>query len=334
MKQLHDLDAVEVSFVPKGANKRKLLVLKEQITPEVVPPVTPTDTPDDQAAMSPEATAALKAVVRILTPFKDEIGEEEIESALEQAGFDFEEQTEQTELEGTEEGDMADKTISQEHMNAAKQAADAAYKEQMTKNGYEKFPALGGVAKEDKTEVVTPAKASIMKADGSLDLDQVSPEMRPVVEKLFAQNKESVAKAEKLEADLTAERTERRTKEFVAKADSFKHFTGDKAELAKNLMSLESSNKALYEQVVKNLEAVEKEKETVAKQLFTELGSSAPSAGQLDAEAKMDKMVESIVQKSDGKMTKEQAFAKLLATPEGDKAYTEAKNERIARGGA
>ncbi len=117
MKRLYDLDPAEVSLVSKGANKRKFLIFKSQNGDEV-----PTDTKSlleqikkadpkvlaeveevtknyyqmaanpqggdpMQMGLSDRAQAALKAVARILLPFKQELTLDVIDQVLESVGI-------------------------------------------------------------------------------------------------------------------------------------------------------------------------------------------------------------------------------------------------------
>lgn len=289
-------------------------------------------------AMDPQVVAALKAVVRILTPFKDKINDGLLDSVLSQAGFDMSQDGEGDEDEGDD-----GTTIKEEHLQGGMAAANNAYKEHMEKLGYQKYPTaqmamkeknvdLTDEEEEDEAEDFKVSKEAIMKADGSLNLEAVPEAVRPAVEAIYKGQQEAVKKAAELEATLKKERDERRAKEFIAKAETFKHYVGDKAALAKDLQALSDSNNELYEKIVKQLEATDSQAEIVAKAAFKEIGSQLPgNTGTHDAWAKIEKLAEGVVAKSDKVMTQANAIESVLLTREGQALYEEYKNSRKDR---
>lgn len=122
MKELHDLETYEVSFVPKGANGKKFLVFKnlkgktgmqsaqelldlvkkgadketlarvEKVLKEHMDAHAAASDAGGEAApaLSEKGKAALQAVVRILTPMKEELSPELIKQVLAAAGFELE----------------------------------------------------------------------------------------------------------------------------------------------------------------------------------------------------------------------------------------------------
>lgn len=360
----------------KGANKRKFLVLKAQqneaIRKELSDLVSSTDPKiiarvekilkeykmksedGSEAALDPKVEAALKAVVRILTPFKDLISDELLDSVLEESGV-FKKTSEDPGQEGqnktaeshedddlddemdddNEDGPLSKKPdgVSKEHHEEAKKSASMAYKSHLEKMGYEKYdsPPAKNTNKSkngepDKGDEV--AKLAITKEDGSLNLEAVPEEVRPAVELIYKSNQELIKKNAELAEGLKAERSDRRLKEFVAKAESLKNYTGDKQKLAKHMMDLSDANPELYKSFEENVMATEKQAEAVSKSLFAENGSAMSNPGGSSAEAKISASVDQIVQKSDGKVTKEQAYEKFMMSQEGQKLYAEFKSER------
>lgn len=245
---------------------------------------------------SDQAEAALRAAAKILAPFKDEIAKEDLDVIVVKAD------------EAADDKAPAKKKTSKKD---PKQVAD-----DEGDNMDEKDQAT----KKDK-------KAAVEKKDGELDLSGVPEDMRPQLESIFKSNQELVAKSQRLETELNAERKTRREKEFVAKCDGFKHYAGDKHELALQLMELSDANPKLYDNVVKQLEAVEIEKAAAAGTIFRELGSSAPGTAGTSFEA-IEKAAEGYVAKSGDKVTKEGAVEKFLATEQGKAMYTAYKASR------
>lgn len=152
MKELHDLETDEVSFVPKGANGKKFLVFKnlkgkkgmsqsaqdlielvkkgadkdtlarvQQVLKEFADEQTAAAPAGEQApVMSEKAKAALQAVVRILAPMKEELSPLLIHQVLDAAGFELSDtQKAFGHMEGDdEEGDDDDTEEMEKHFEA------------------------------------------------------------------------------------------------------------------------------------------------------------------------------------------------------------------------
>jgi len=400
VKELHDLETYEVSFVPKGANDKKFLVFKNlkgkkgmQSAQDLIDLVkkgadkettarvqqvlkdyseTAPEGGGDAPALSEKAKAALQAVVRILTPMKEELNPDLIKQVLGAAGFELadggvdksfpkmdddedgdEEDSEEMEkhfealpaeilsdmkdvLKGKESAE--DEEVSKKvkgHIGEAMKAAGKMYKAHLQKLGYQKYPEakmqFKSVAKDFKQvdisdEAHAKGEAKPMdKVDKSFDLSKVDPKLRPQFEAIFKANKEAVEKAAKLEGELKVEREARRTKEFVEKAAAI-GVGGKTEDIAEILKSADEINPELS----KKLEAILKgaSEQIKAGKLFTETGSGQGSSKPgSDAEAKLDDIAKSFVQK-DANSTYAEAYAKALATPEGQKLYQEFKNQR------
>ena len=119
-----------------------------------------------EAGLSSQAHAAVKAVVRILSPFKDELSPLLIHQILDDAGYELAEakhedgessEDEAAEHEGGEDMEEAEKRfqaipakvegdekdalpIAKEHFRAAAEEGEKAYKAHLAKLGYEKYP--------------------------------------------------------------------------------------------------------------------------------------------------------------------------------------------------
>lgn len=310
-------------------------------------------TADPTLPQDPEKVkAALKATARILAPFKEHLPAEVAHQLVDLIGFNGG-ATKNPNAEGDgamgESGVEKNKAYPQEiekaHHEEAMKSADDAYKERLKKLGYQKYPDAqlqmksksvhkkkGGSDADDDDEEEGEGdkveKSNVAKSSDALDLSAFPKEQRPHLEAIFKSNQELVKKNADLEKELQTEKSERKLKEFVAKAAEFKHYVGDKTELAKELMELHEKSPALYEKVEKQLRAVDVEKEVVSKSLFRELGSNQGTAGASSAEGKIDAAVQSIVQKSAGAKTSAQAYADFIQTPEGQTLYAEYKSAR------
>ena len=378
MKHLFHLDPAEVSLVPKGANMKKFLILKEgqmgkqlveqlkNLDPAVLSKVeqvlkshkiTKEASPEQAApeaegnGVSERASAALKAVVRILTPFKEELSPHLLHDVLEAAGLSLEAQTEEEEQgeSMSKEGDgmVKPKGVEDAHHEeaaaVAHKAAEAAYKSHIAKLGYRKYPEeqpqLGG----DKHPVAGDAAHSellgkeaegeeykkMVSKEGKVDMSALPKDVRDQVQAIFKSNEDMIKKAASLEKDLKAERDLRLQREFEEKAKGYSNLGADQKEVATILKSASETSPELLTKVEAVLKAAN---EQISKgDLFKEYGSKASkSTGSGSAWENIEKAAEGYVAKSGEKATKEQAVTKFLQTEEGQKMYAEFKS---ARGG-
>lgn len=104
MPRLRDLEAVEVSLVPRGANKKKFLILKSEggnKMPEEMQAIlqelleTELENEDQveeilkQKKLSPKATNAIKGALRLLNAFKDELPKDIMGTMAGLAGYGY-----------------------------------------------------------------------------------------------------------------------------------------------------------------------------------------------------------------------------------------------------
>lgn len=364
-KHLHDLEAAEVSIVKRGANKRKFLVLKsadggdstvkklmkmlmgadKNAMAKVAKAVEGMGGTEPGAGIDDRAQQALKAVGRILEPFKDQITDDMVDQVLSEIGI----QCDDGGGMGGEEDGTADGDVAKAHMEAMKEwaipekiksihhteamkSAMGAYKSAVEKLGYAMYPSPQpdmtnkGADGADKGGDVE--KQAIMKSDGTLNLEAVPAEVRPAVELIYKAQVAEKNRADSLAAELKKERDTRREKEFVAKADSFTHFSGDKAKLAKDLMALQDASQAAYDTMISNLELVEKQAKQIDQDIFREIGTGRAGITGGDAYAKIEALADGMVQKSTDGLTRDAAIQKVLGTTEGKKLYAEYKSTR------
>lgn len=378
MKNLHSLKLQEVSLVPKGANGKTFVVVKE----------APTEAnqvsfmkglrkilksfgkkPDEQGdgnmgeGLSREAQTALEATGRILAPHKDEITDAHMDAVQQHIGIPSGGSEEGGE-DGAGEGDD---DVKPEHMQGGKEAAEKAYKDYMTKLGYQKYPEgkltmkskkpMDNMDDEDDEDEEAEkarkademaemarkekmAKENILKEDGSLNLAAIPEEMRPFAEVIAKQQADSATKLKaaedksvKLEKELSDNKIAQRKSEIVAKAASFTNLS--QPDTVMMLELADAAGKEKFDAIVKGLEA--NDKQIGESRLFGEIGSSSAShgggAGGSDIMSKIEKSVADIVQKSAGSehpISKEQAMADYLSSPDGMKLYEQEKTRRQA----
>lgn len=378
MKKLYDLKAAEVSLVPRGANKKKFLVFKsdkgncmpqpeqdirkliESVDPktiakvdEVLKSMTNKEEDGTEAPLSERAQAALKAVARILAPFKDEITDDHLDAVQDEVGIEPGEGEEPTSKDdedgdGDEDVEMSmDKPegVDDEHHKSAMDEAKKGYTAHLNKMGYEKYQSdqtlqktRRGPEPEDdsdedddgdmddvnKIQEESVGKEAVTKSAESLDLSAFPEKQRAQLEMIFKANQELVQKAdalekknEALEKDLKIERDQRVLKEFQDKAKTFKHLGANTEELASVMKTLSETNKEAYDKIEGVLKAADAQIAQGA-DLYREIGTRGSSPVG-DAEAQLNALVESVVKKSDGSKTKEQVYDEVCQTPEGKK---------------
>lgn len=381
MKRLFDLDPKEVSLVARGANRKKFLVFKSEGDPmpkenaelieliNSVPAATMANVekilkkfPAKKSAdgkidpkapgLSDRAQAALKAVARIIAPFKDEITDDHLDAIQNEVGLDSTDKTGQTDDSQAGEVQMsmdAPDGVKADDHKGAMQMAQKSYMEQMKKLGYQKYPTAKAKMEKSKTSEVDKSKmskedddeedddveknkeASVSKVTKSDDLSAFSVEQRSQLELIFKantelaeSNKELVTKNANLEKEIKHERDQRVLKEFQDRTKAFKHLGANTDELATVLKSLSETDKGSFEKIESILKAAD---EQIAKgALFGELGSRQGNATGKAAE-QLDRLVDSVVQKSDGTKTKEQIYEDVCRTPEGKRLMAQSLQE-------
>lgn len=359
VKRLYKLAPAEVSLVPRGANKKKFLIFKEDtaMDQELTEKISKGD-PEKMSAiekvikdymastagakdeagnekkpMSEHAQTALKAAARILMAFKDEMPEALTKQVMSMSGMNLEDKEDKTAAMAPEEAQGAPEDQKLAAHKVASEAYKNAYKQELGKlNGAppegdapkEKPTNEGGVTAGNTQEEGKHMSQPVTKADGSLDLSAVPEAVRPAVELIYKSQQEAVQKAAKLEGELKHEREQRVLKEFNEKAAQYKNL-GDTKELATVLKSLTEAAPEAAAKVETILKAADERIEK--SKLFAEIGSSLPGhAG--NAEATLEAAAQAYVAKSGEKVSKEEAMTRFLETSEGQKAYAEFKNQR------
>ncbi len=309
----------------------------------------------DHKPLSDRAQAALKAIARIMAPFKDEITDEHVGAVAHEVGIGgsksepSDESTPKDEMEKDDDVMMEKEVgaipegVKEEHHSEALEMAKKSYADHLHKMGYRKYPdaemqqkskdemckAKDKKAKdmEDEDEEEEESVGKVAKSAGTLDLSAFPKEQRSQLEMIFKSNQDLVKKNLELEEALNTERDLRITKEFDERARTFKHLGVENAKLSKILKSLASTDVEAYKEVESVLKSADRQ--LGAGNLYGEIGTRRSGSGDpSSAEARLDALVEQVVQKSDGAQTKEQAYEAVLKTAEGKRLYGEFKAAR------
>lgn len=361
MQELYDLEPAEVSLVTKGANKKKFIIFKSaggampnakeviemvrQADPEAMKNLEEvlkampgdyggaTEAGGVDSLMDPKVAMAMKAIARILLPFKDMITFDQICEVMQAIGISTESAAnpDDENLDPEQEGEVLD----DEDLDAED---DPTNDDIVTMDDDEEEEADEEIEKNDKVKekVNKPSpesgkedlveKAAIIKADGSLDLSAVPEAVRPAVELIYKGQQDAVKKAADLESQLKVERDERVNKELNAKADGWKHLGLPREDVFKSLQEAHAVGKESYERVCKMFDASNTQIEKSA--LFKEIGSSHDGGKGAASWEAIEKAAMEVVAKSGEKISKAQAVEKFLDTAEGSRMYGEYKAQR------
>lgn len=319
---LTDIDTLELTLCKRGKNKKRYAFAKSEegnMADEILEalgPVLEVETEGEDKigtifkAVSPKGKDAVKGAMRLLSGFKDELPGDVMGGLADLAGFD----RPVAKAEPADE-DEAKKKAEAKKAKEEKEAMDA-------KNKDNPKPKFG-----------EPVK----KADGTYEFsDDVPEEVRAHLAMLWkakdvsderaTQADNRATEAEKL---LKSERDERLLKDFIQKsADEYSH-VGESEELGAMLLELHGSNPELQAKVEKQMAASEKRIAEGA--LLTELGSSGGNRSAGSAWAKICKMAEGIVQKSENGIT--EAAARDRVMQEHPDLYNEYLSENPAQTG-
>ena len=333
---LTDLETVEVSLVPAGANlKKRFPIMKrdeENSMSDILHAVIDAQTSDEShfdsvvksADLSEEAAAAVKGAMKILNAYSDVLPTEQavglvskglgLEKAEEEEDETKEDDAEEEVKELSEMLEDADKATEFEE---GKESEGSTLADEETNKAKEDEE--DEVAKEDEDEDEDAEKSTPLALQKSLK--SLKPAVRDQVTALWKSQKEAIAKADKLEKSLRIERDERLRKEFVDKAQKEMPFVPGKSpeELGLMLKSLHGMDS----QIAKDIEGIFKSVSAMVEKgdLLDELGSSMTGSGMGgSAYGKLDSIAKSRVAKSDESYAK--AFeAAMKNNPELYTAY-------------
>lgn len=308
--------------------------------------------------MDPRMKQALKAMGRIAAPFAKDMKPEHVMGALKEVGIGHgnEELGDRGEGHGTDEGHPQHQMskelgswaipegVSDEHHAEAldmatkkgMKKAEKAYKKALSKLGYRKYP-------DEEAESLTQKAMSKPEDDADEDeedeevgkssiskaaLSSFAPEQRKLIEGIFKDHSDLVKKNMSLEKQLSEQKEEQRNKEIVAKAAEFSHIGLAQEEIVETLKDADKAGTKTYDRICKQFEVMNEQAEKGG--LFKEIGHRGHDSA-ADAQAKLDALVDSIVKKSDGKTTFEQAYDDVMKSAEGKKLYAQHVEEREQR---
>ena len=345
---LTELETVEVSLVPAGANlKKRFPIMKKNedssmsdILHAVIDAQTSEESHFDSvvksAELSEEAAAAVKGAMKILNAYSDMIPTEQALAVVSE-GLGVQKAEEASKAEHEDDEDDEEKKEVKELSEMITESEKGEHKEDAEKMDHEddedkakKEDDEDKAKKEDEDEAEKmyhgddEKKKSLQKS-----LEDLDPAIRDQVTALWKSQAEAVAKADKLEKSLARERDERLRKEFVAKAQNEFRFVPGKSpeELGLMLKSLY----AMDSQIAKDIEGIFKSVSAMVEKgdLLDELGSSMTSeAASGSAYGKLDNIAKGRVEKSG------ESYAKAFegAMRDNPDLYTAYLNEQNAKG--
>jgi len=317
---LTDVETLEVSLVPQGANnKKRFPVLKStekkemsDILHAVIDAPSSEDTKFDQVVKSstlgdnPEAAEALKGAMKIINAYSDSISPEDAIGVMaegfgvqkgmyEKAEEDDEEKTEKED----EDEEKVEKPMGRPEDYAKTDEEEAEKEHEEGHDDEEKTEKEHEEGHDDEEKAEKEDEEDEEKEDVEKSLKSLPKNVRGQMEALFKANKEAVAKADKLEKALKVERDERLRKDFIAKAQKdFPYVPGKSPEeVGLMLKSLHSVAPKIAEDVEGIFKSVSATIEKTG--LLTELGSGMSSGGDsASAYGKLDGIARQAVTKS------------------------------------
>ncbi len=321
---LTDVETLEVSLVPAGANKKKrfpvMKSLERDKMSDILHAVIDAPSSEDNqfetvlksADLNEETAQALKGAMKILNAYSDTLpATSAVEILAKGLGVD---KAKEEEADKADE-DEAEKAKEEEEKMHTEEHDKGMYEEKEHEPGHEaEAEAETTLAseiqeeaeeKEEEEKEDEEAEKSIQKS-----LEQLPTAVRGQMTALWKSQRDAIAKAEKLEKSLMVERDERLRKEYVTKAEKeFPHIPGKSSEeLGIMLKTLAS----VAPKVAEDLETVFKSVSTTIEKadLFKEFGTNTETSGGANAYTKLDTMAKQVVQKSGGSYAL--AFAEVM----------------------
>lgn len=279
--------------------------------------------------MDQRTQACLKAITRILSPFKGKIPSALVHKVVDASMGEPSEGDDMATKEASAR--MSPEKVSEDHKIEAMGVAKAAYKGHMEKLGYKKYPDAEIAQKADtdpdengEDEEQEGTMGDVDKSDVFKSLDgeiaKLPKESRKVVTQIFKSHKDLIEKNESLSKEVDGLRRREQRREYVTKAEGMKHLGVDTNELADTLMDLATKSPEAYAKVEKILQSSEKlsAKSEVFKELGSNLGGNGKATWERIEAAAMD-----VVKKSGEKITAAAAVDRFLETSEGKAMYAE-----------
>lgn len=348
VNKLKDLETFEVSLVGEAANERDFLLLKskdggvkmdsllENILQTKLENEDKVDKILEESEAQKEVELAVKSILKVMQTFSDELPDNFMKmlGKVTHGAFKYPNpykygypymspmgMSEHEEMMDKQEmgiGDLGD--LNPELSDEAENAIIGSLR--MLSEFGDELPdgviqnlanLIGG---EDMMAEVLASKEEVENEDDvnkqevAKSLDDLPDNVKPVIEQLFKEHKDTVEKAEKLEKQLSRERNEKRKQEFIQKAKQLDNLPVNPDDFGVVMKSIADKAPEEFEQIETLLKSLN---ESVKKgALFEEVGSSASSSGS-GAWGKIEKAAKELVQK-DVNMTQEQAISKVIAT--------------------
>jgi len=300
--QLLDLKVGEVSLVPKGANRKRFLVVKQEVSMEnneLLQTILDAELQDEERinevlksqGLSEKAINAVKGALRILNAFKDELPKDILNTLASLAGYGYAPApTEKAKAKQEEQGGDGEYGAYGEPDKKGKKKALG--KEEETEKAGKKYP------------------APVKKADGTFDLSAVPDELRPTLEVIFKEHEEAVRKAQELEAVLKAEQDRRKVLEFVERAKQYTHLPINPDEFGPVLKQISESAPEAFQKLEQVLKAAD-ENLRVAGSLKP-VGRDSTGTGGNTAWDQICALASQLVEKAEHKLSFEAAVDKVL----------------------
>ena len=175
---------------------------------------------------------------------------------------------------------------------------------------------------EEETPMAQEDVEMEKSSEDSINMNDIPDEVRAQVENLWKANEEAVKKAAELEEVLKAERDERLTKEFIAKAvENYGNIPGHTAdELGLMVKSLHTHD----EEAAKKIEGLLKTvSQVISKsELFVEAGVTVQDQGVKDPLNQLDSLAQKHRSENPG-VSYAKAYDTVMKSDEGRKLYTE-----------
>ena len=329
---LTELETVEVSLVPQGANlKKRFPILKKNEgtnMSDILHAVIDAETSDDSqfanvaksADLSEEAQAAIVGAMKILNAYSDVVPAQDAVGLLSK-GLGVEAPAAPVAKEDDEE--ESEKGEHKDEDEEVKTLAEMMDDDKKEKGAHEDDEDEDEVKKPGHYEEKMDHEDKVKKS-----LEGLDPEVAAQVEALWKSQKEAVAKADALQKSLNKERDERLRKEFVAKAEKELRFVPGKSpeELGVLLKTLHSMDS----QIATDIENIFKAASSLIEKadLLDELGSSMTGAvSNASAYHQLDALAKSKVSNSGESYA--QAFTQAMK--ENPNLYSAYLNEQNAK---
>jgi hypothetical protein len=390
-KKLYNLRPREISMVDDPANMKPILVLKgkrsmtdmeamrqaiAQTDPNIIGAADATIEAIAKAAsagmmaqgaqvdgyggLSDQAQAALKAVARLLAPYKDEISDADMDALQDSLGMaqapnsDADDSApvppppmpmQAPQVPGSPAQAMsrapgpprAPMLPPQLRVRKAAQTMMDKGKKEPPDDADEKEMETDDAEADDKKVTDSKTKPYKSKSGGVMADSETKVEKSAdgKLEEIFkraaaleAQNQELVAKSAQLESELAVEREDRLQREYLVRAEEYRGL-GDPASVAKVLKSMHGASDEAqkeFEAVLKAANQRVRATEAFGGSLFSESGSRLGGNTGGSALGKLDALVDSQVSKSTGK-SREQIYAEIMKSAEGKALYRQSEAE-------